>query len=443
MKIEKMLSAKKINIFIVCVMMALVILTGCSAGSPNADRIKNDLSASDIVGSKEFFGENNVQMTPITKVSIVDTIVEGDECEIKCNVVFEDNNYRIDAQVTAFYSKFDKWSFEKYDIGDHTIVPVSGVPNYLIKQRAEYVASSSVGTLVENAQVTNVTHNFDPNAKTDYVTFDLSAKGYTTKINVKVSTGYSFENYWRVEDSNEEITNHEWLFNDLVGTEWSGSVGIGATRHIVINSVDTANKTMNVSYYSSQDDCSYEIANWYDDEAIKVHLPNESFTDQMWIFGDGEIRYGVPGGLGGMLGKRVENIAKMDVIIDGAEDTPDSYEVSQSTSDEGNSLPIAPIAIAIIVAIIIIALVAKKRTRRTVSSVDGSPDVVDEFVPPIVIDEKTETPPVVDKEKDIPTTSDGGSSRLKKTFPPKLEDGSFTTSSDEKSGDWFKSAGDL
>lgn len=439
MKKEMLFGIKKINVFLICVMVTLTLLTGCSAGTPNADRIKNDLNASDIVGSKEFFGKNDAQMIPVTKVSIVDKTVEDDECEIKCNAVLEDDNYRIDAQVTVYYSKFDKWSFEKYDIGEHTIVPISGVPNYLIKQRAEYVATSSVGTLVENAQVTNVTHNFDANAKTDYVTFDLSAKGYTTKMNIKVSTGYSFENYWRVKDSDEEITSHEWLFNDLVGTEWSGSVGIGATRHIVINSVDTANKTMNVSYYSSQDDCSYEIANWYDDEAIKVHLPNESFTDQMWIFGDGEIRYGVPGGLGGMLGQRVDNKTKMDVIIDGAEDTPDSYEVSQSTSDEGNSLPIAPIAIAIIVAIIIIVVVAKKRTIKTVSSVGGSPDVVDEFVPPIAIDEKPATPPMFDGV----IIDDESTSRLKKTFPPKSDDDGFTSSSDEKTGDWFKSAGDL
>ena len=148
-----------------------------------------------------------------------------------------------------------------------------------------------------------------------------------------MSTRYSFENSWRVSDSDEEVTSHEWLFNDLVGTEWSGSVGIGATRHIVINSVDPANKTMNVSYYTSQDDCSYEISSRYDDRAIKVHLPNESFTDQMWIYEYGEIRYGAPGGLGGVLGKRVDNKTKMDVIIDGAEDTSESHEVSQPISD--------------------------------------------------------------------------------------------------------------
>lgn len=431
MKKDMFFGIKKINVFLICVMVTLTLLTGCSAGTPNADRIKNDLNASDIIGSKEFFGKNDSQMVPVAKVSIVDKIVEGDECEIKCNVVFQDDNYKIDAQVTAFYSKFDKWSFDSYDIGDYTISPISGVSNHIIKQRAEYVANSSVGNLVENAQVTNIVHNFDANSKTDFVTFDLYAKGYTCQMNIKVSTEYTFENAWRVTKSDEEITNHEWLFNDLVGTEWSGSVGIGATRHIVINSVDTANKTMNVSYYSLQDDCSYEIANWYDDEAIKVHLPNESFTDQMWIFGDGEIRYGVPGGLGGMLGKRVDNKAKMDVIIDGAEDTPDSHDISQSTSDEGNGLPIVPIAIAIIVAIIIIVVViaAKKRGEKAEL--------------PVLIPEELIIPPVADKEKATSPTGDEGSSRLKKTFPPKSEDAGFTSSSDEKNGDWFKSAGDL
>ena len=444
MKIEKMFSVKKINIFIVCVMMILVILTGCSAGSPNADRIKNDLNASDIVDSKEFFGKSDAQMIPVTKVSIVDTIVEGDKCEIKCNVVFEDNNYRIESQVTAFYSKFDEWSFEEYEIGDFSIVPTSGVPNSILKQQTEAFVVSSIGSIVEDAYVTNVTHDFDADEKTDYISFDLSAKGRVSKMDVKVSGKYVFSDCWKVEDLAGEVIAYEWLYNDLVGTTWSGSVGIGATRTITFNSVDTDNQTMNISYYSSTDDCSYELADYNGSQAIKVNLPNESFTDQMWILGNGSIRYGKPGGLGGMLGKRDDNKVNAQVIIDGAEDVPDSYEVSQSTSDEGNSLPIVPIAIAIIVAIIIIVVVTKKRSKKTVPSVDVSPDVVDEFVPPIVIEEKPETPPVVDKEKTVPPTSDDGSSRLKKTFPPKSEDAGFTTSSsDEKTGDWFKSAGDL
>ena len=90
---------KKINVFLICVMVALTLLTGCSAGTPNADRIKNDLNASDIVGSKEFFGKSDAQMIPVTKVSIVDKTVEDDECEIKCNVVLEDDNGNLTAVV--------------------------------------------------------------------------------------------------------------------------------------------------------------------------------------------------------------------------------------------------------------------------------------------------------------------------------------------------------
>ena len=58
MKKEMHFGIKKINVFLICVMVTLTLLTGCSAGTPNADRIKNDLNASDIVGSKEFFGKN-------------------------------------------------------------------------------------------------------------------------------------------------------------------------------------------------------------------------------------------------------------------------------------------------------------------------------------------------------------------------------------------------
>lgn len=317
MKKEMFFDIKKTNAFLICVMVALTLLTGCSFGTPDEDRIKNDLNASNIIEAKEFWGNNDAPIIPVTNVSIVDKTVEGDECEIKCNVVLEDNNYRIDAQVIAYYSKFDKWSFEEYDIGKYTMSPISGVPDYLIKQRAEYIASSSVGTLVENAKVTNVTHDFDATAKTDHVTFYLSAKGFTAEMNIKVISNYSFENYWRVKKGDTEITSHKWLFDDLVCTEWSGNFGFGISRYIVINSVDTANKTMNVSYYDTQDDCPYEFTEWHGDEAIKVHLPNDSIVDQMWIFGSGEIRYGKPGGSGGMMYKIVDNETKMDVIVDG------------------------------------------------------------------------------------------------------------------------------
>lgn len=442
MKRKKDFKINKMSILLVCVILTFALLTGCSAGTPNDNRIKNDLNASDIIGSKEFFGKNDPQMVPVTKVSIVDKVIEGDECEIKCNVVFQDDNYKIDAQVTAFYSKFDKWSFDNYDIGDYTISPISGVSNHIIKQRAEYVANSSVGNLVENAQVTNIVHNFDANSKTDFVTFDLYAKGYTCQMNIKVSTEYSFENAWRVTKSDEEITNHEWLFNDLVGTEWSGSVGIGATRHIVINSVDTANKTMNVSYYSSQDDCSYEITDWYDDKAIKVHLPNESFTDQMWIFEDGEIRYGVPGGLGGMLGKRVDKTSKMDVIIDGVEETSGSYNVDQPIPSEDKKIPIVPIVFLVIVVIAIIIVIAKKTSKKTIPSKPViSPDDDDETIKSL---DGPEVDLYSDKDDTIPELGNDGKSRIRKTIVTSSEDSETSKSgSDEEKGNWFKSAGDL
>lgn len=434
---------RKLIALLSCLVLVVILFAGCSAGTPKADRIKTDLNTSDIIGSKEFFGKNDKQMIPVTKVSIVDKTVEDDECEIKCNVVLEDNNYRIESQVTAFYSKFDKWSFDGYKIGEHTIVPISGVPDYIIKQRAEYVVSSSIGNLAENAQVTNVKHKFDKNAKTDFVTFDLYAKGNTCKMNIKVSTGYSFEDSWRVKESDEEIINHEWLLNDLVGTEWSGLVGIGATRHIVINSVDTANKTMNVSYYSSQDDCSYEITTHYDSPAIKVNLPNESFTDQMWIFEDGEIRYGVPGGLGGMLGKRDDNAnkTKKEVIIEGSNEVTETYDTEQLTTEDNKGLPVIPLAIFVVLIVAIVLVLIKKKTGKPESKDYEKPAVDDEpRYGEKIVDEEHSTD-ITYKEKSTDEIDVDAKSRIKTTFKP--AEGVTTPTSEEKTGDWFKSAGDL
>ena len=442
MKSKKLVFIKKKTLLLLGVLAILVLLAGCSAGTPNADRIKSDLNASDIVGSKEFFGKNDPQMVPVTKVSVVDKSVEDDECEIKCNVVLEDNNYRIDAQVTAYYSKFDEWSFERYEIGEFSIIPNSGVPNSLIKQRAEAMVMSSVGNIVENAYVTNIAHDFDKDAKSDYVTFDLSARGYITRMNVKVSARYSFDTYWRVEEFGGEVIDYEWLLNDLVGTTWSGSVGIGATRTIIFNSVDTANKTMNISYYSSQDDCSYEIAEHNDSKAIKVYLPNESFTDQMWILGNGSIRYGKPGGLGGMLGIRDDNKVNAEVIIDGVEDTSDQYDIQQPTTEETKNSPIVPVVLLIIAGIIVVIVVMKKLSKTPTSKLDVvssiEEDTPDAFE---VADSEFETTIIHKKDAKI-KTDDDSKSRLKTTFKAASEE-SAVSSSEEKSGDWFKSAGDL
>lgn len=440
MKTKRVFCIKKLNIFLVCMIVTLSVLTGCSAGTPSASRVKDDLNASDIVGSKEFFGNNDVQMTPITKVSIVDKIVEGDECEIKCNVVFEDNNYRIESQVTAFYSKFDAWSFEKYEIGEFSIVPTSGVPNSIVKQRAEALVVSSVGSIVEDAYVTNVAHNFDKTAKTDYVTFDLSAKGYVSQMNMRVSAEYSFNDYWRVDEFTGEVIDYEWLYDDLVGTTWSGSVGIGATRTITFNSVDTANHTMNISYYSSTDDCSYELADYSGSLAIKVNLPNESFTDQMWILGNGSIRYGKPGGLGGMLGRRDDNKVNAQLIIGESEETAGSYDVQQTTINGEAGLPVIPIAVVVIF-VIILVVIFKKKSKKSKSEEElvEYDEPKGEFKK--ISDEKTES---IDEKGVVPESSLKDESRIRTTFASKPdESGATISSSDKTDGDWFKSAGDL
>lgn len=406
---EKILHNIKTKAMLICMLGTILILAGCSVGTPNADRIKNDLNANEIANSEEFLEKTGTKDISVSKVSIVDKNVERDECEIKSNVVLQNKNYKIDAQITAYYSKFDKWNFKNYKIGEYTISPTSGVPDYIVKQRAEYIVATSVGALTENAQVTNVIHTFDANKKTDYVTFDLSAKGNVSKVNIKADEQYEFEDHWRIKDTNDDVTSIEWLYNDLENTSWSGTVGIGASRYITINSVDAENKLMNVSYYSHQDDCTYELTDWQGIQAIKVYLPHESFTDEMWIFANGTIRYGKPGGLGGMLGKvndETSNNAKNEVVISESEKTTDSNDEELPIDNENKSFPIIPIAI--IVVVIIVIAVIRKISKKTASKIDETPFYDD-------------TP--IYKPGDLP----------KPTPPVEVE----------KNDDWFKPGGDL
>ena len=116
------------------------------------------------------------------------------------------------------------------------------------------------------------------------------------------------------------------------------------------------------------------------------------------------------------------------------------YRIQYQIMD--NNFPIIPIAIAVVVAIIIIIAIAKKASKKSGSPIDVMPEEKGELIPPTeVVDEKPLAPPMIDTEKVTPPSDDEGTSRLKKTFPPKSDEhGSSTSSSDEKTGDWFKSA---
>ena len=70
-----MKSVKKIlsGSLILCCFVITTLLSGCSAGTPNENKIMSDLNATEFVDAAELYGNDETKTIPVTSVSIIDT----------------------------------------------------------------------------------------------------------------------------------------------------------------------------------------------------------------------------------------------------------------------------------------------------------------------------------------------------------------------------------
>ena len=62
--------------------LSIVVLSSCSAGTPNAEKIKNDLNATEFVKAENLYGNDEDKVISVTDVKIINSKKEHDSCRI-------------------------------------------------------------------------------------------------------------------------------------------------------------------------------------------------------------------------------------------------------------------------------------------------------------------------------------------------------------------------
>jgi len=281
-----------------CCFILATLLSGCSAGTPSADKIMSDLNSTDFINAAELYGNDEAKTIPVTSVSIVDSKKKNKNCRITCTVVQEDDHYKKESQLMISYNKLDNWFMDTYNATNVSVIPIAGVPDDLIRNSYEVTSLEGYNNKKAVVECSNIAHNFNSVSLTDNISVECTVTSETCKRTVLLSLNYKFNGEWKKEKCEKNTISREWLVDNLVGTTWTGSLGFGGVRTVRINSIDTANQTIDLDYgYSSltqSEVCSYKIKDYtnYDEKKQALVIPLMYDFYDMEILDDG-IWYGV------------------------------------------------------------------------------------------------------------------------------------------------------
>lgn len=273
-----------------CCIVVISVLSGCSAGTPNANKIMSDLNATEFINAADLYGNDKTKTIPVTNVSMLDTKKENKNCRITCMVVQEDENYKKESQLIISYNKIDDWFMDTYNATNVSVMPLSGVPDDIIRNSYEVNGFKNSSNKQRQIEIVNMVHDFNSEFLTDEVSFQCIVTGETCRKTVSLTMKYSFNKLWKCEDSYIETENIEWLVENINGTMWSGSLGFGGVRTVRINNINTDNQTINVDYgtsslkynqvckYSIREYAEYVGSNGKDSQTIVVPLEHDFYN---------------------------------------------------------------------------------------------------------------------------------------------------------------------
>lgn len=289
-----------VTIFL-CTLIGTVI-TGCSSGTPTANRIKDDLNLSEFVDASELYNNENGNILPVTDITVYKTTRENTYCAIDCHIIQEDENYRKESDAVVEYNQYDGWELIDCNMSNVKVAPIAPMPDYLVDA---YAHNAYEKNGIKNIELSNITHNFNQSEETDNITMQCVVTSETCRRTLDIAWQCTFNNRWQFSDKKNEISR-EWLFSDLEGTTWLGHPGGVGTRTIKINNFDTANQTVSIDYgYSSlthSEVCKYEIkedTSRYGsfDKPVAIVIPMtydfydmEILEDRIWCSYGGEMK---------------------------------------------------------------------------------------------------------------------------------------------------------
>ena len=225
---------KKIFISIISVIL-IFTLVGCGSSKISTKKIIEDLKANDdaILWDDSTFD--------ITNCEIVNETPNGENGLIyDCSITKKNENYEIVAQSSVEYIKGNNgWNLLNYVENKIDITPLSGVNDDIIIKHIETKYGDG-----ENTIVSNITHNFSQENKTDYITAEYNCEQLYYSKNGQVTINAVFKNNeWSLSDSTDN-SNGEWKLQPLVGT-WQFERGNHLVQYKIL-AIDEATST--VSY---------------------------------------------------------------------------------------------------------------------------------------------------------------------------------------------------
>lgn len=287
----------KLFVLMLCMGICVILFSACSAGTPNAEKIMSDLNATNFINAAEFYGNDETKTISVTNVSIINTEKNSDNCEITCTAIQEDEHYKKESQLIISYEKLDNWVMAEYNAINVAIVPISGVPDDIIKNSYQVTSLAGYRKRKATVECSDISHDFNLNSLTDNISVKCIVTSDTCERVVLLSLSYKFNNKWEKEKNEEKTVSRKWLSDNLAGTTWSGSLGFGGVRTVRINGIDTTQQTIDLDYgYSSLTEsevCSYQIKDYNDGrerQALVISLTYDFYD--LEILEDG-IWYGV------------------------------------------------------------------------------------------------------------------------------------------------------
>lgn len=225
----------KNKIILVCTLLisVMLMLVGCGSSAPSAKTIVEDLKFNSEATRWQDY------VFDIVDCEIITYSPNGKNFNTyECEVTKRNSEYEIVANCTIDYSKTENgWTMSDYKENTIDVTPLSEVKDDIVISYIQRKYGDN-----DNTTVTNITHNFDKNSKTDNITAEYSCAQRFYNKSGSININAVFNNGWDLSNSYDN-TQGAWNLQAAVGTWQSTESGDNYTVEFKVLSIDENAKT--------------------------------------------------------------------------------------------------------------------------------------------------------------------------------------------------------
>ena len=286
----------------------IMLISGCTEKGPDAEQMKSDLNNTDFIIVEELndlYGgypvptqgeDDEAPKMSITDIKVDKVIHDGDKYEILCTVLQENDDYRKETAAKLVYLKSEIWQYCSYNkIDEGTISAISFVPEQCIN--ASRISPDGImydtgngWNLSYSVGYNNIEHNFDAEEMKDIIKARYTLYGPVCDVSTDVEAEFKFDKKWVAISSTSKTIDREWHIDKICGEVWKNEQNETISRMFRINSFDTDNQTVNISYGENSltyDEVrKYSLINFQNDagedkEMIVISLSNDYYDVEL------------------------------------------------------------------------------------------------------------------------------------------------------------------